>query len=267
MQRKQLPPIGFGTYDIFEPSEIVGAIDIGYRLIDTAEWYDNEDVVGQALSESPVDREEIVLESKVLPDNLAGKDVIRSTEESLDRLNVETIDIHYIHWPTNAYDPADTLAAFDQLVDENKIRHIGVSNFTPELLDEAMELTENPILANQVEMHPLLQQEELQSYAAQEDITLVGYAPLAQGKVFDVPEVTEVAEKHGANEAQVSLAWLMEKNVVPIPKASGDHIQDNYEALELDLDAEDIGCIDSIEDEVRVVHPDDEEKVDSNPWA
>jgi len=142
-----------------------------------------------------------------------------------------------------------------------------VSNFTPELLDEAMGLTENPILANQVEMHPLLQQEELQSYAAQHDITLVGYAPLAQGKVFDVPEVTKVAEKHGANEAQVSLAWLMERNVVPIPKASGNHIQNNYESLELDLDAEDIGRIDSIEDEVRVVHPDDEEKVDSNPWV
>lgn len=266
MPQAQLPALGYGTYDIFDPGELVNAIEVGYRLIDTAQWYENEDVVGQGIADSPLDRDEITVASKVVPANLAHDDVLETTADSLDRLGVDTIDVQYVHWPTNAYDPQTTLSAFDRLVDEGKIGNIGVSNFTPELLEEARELTENPILANQVEMHPLLQQDELVDYVADHGMVLVAYAPLAQGKVFDVPELTAIADEHDANEAQISLAWLMEKDVVPIPKASGDHIKNNYEALDIDLDEEDMRRIDGIEDEVRVVHPDDETRVDSIPW-
>jgi 2,5-diketo-D-gluconate reductase B len=142
-----------------------------------------------------------------------------------------------------------------------------VSNFTPELLDEAKAETDNAITANQIEIHPLLQQEELQTYATENDLTLVAYAPLAQGNVFDVPTIVDIAEKHGVSAAQVGLAWLVEKEVVPIPKATGDHILDNYGTLELEPDPEDITRIDSIEEEIRVVNPEDESRVDLTPWS
>ena len=160
-------------------------------------------------------------------------------------------------WPARAYDPEATLGAFDDLVDDGHIDRIGVSNFEPRHVEEAMDIADNPIFANQVECHPLLQQEELREHAAEHDYELVAYSPLARGKVFDVPELNDIAEKHDASEAQVSLAWLREKGVTAIPKATGtDHIEDNWESLGVDLDEDDVAKIDAIDREDRRVDPD-----------
>ncbi len=259
----ELPQIGLGTYKNTDPVEcaniVATALDLGYRHIDTAQGYDNEASVGDGIEQADVNRKDVFLATKVQTDMLAYDDVLASTEESLDKLGVDSIDLLYVHWPLNTYDAEETLSAFDEMRDEGKIEHVGLSNFTPEQLDEAHDILDAPIVAHQVEMHPLLQQEELQEYAREDDHWLVAYAPVARGEVADVDEIVAVAERHDATPYQVSLAWLAAKeNVVAIPKtADEDHLRDNFEARKLDLSEEDIATIDGIERDVRFIDPDE----------
>lgn len=263
---RPFPTLGFGTYRIEDPETCVEsvqrALDVGYRHIDTAQNYDNEEYVGDAIENSGVDREEIFLATKVATDNLAYDDVLASVEDSCDRLGVDTIDLLYIHWPTNTYDPEETLGAFDDLVANGTVEYVGLSNFRVDQLEEAARILEAPIFAHQVECHPLLQQEELRDVADDAGHRFVAYAPLARGEIGEIPEVSDVAANHGATAAQVSLAWLIRKGVYPIPKARGDHIDENYRALELSeqLSSADIEKIDSVEERERFIDP------DSAPW-
>ncbi|MFC6732753.1 aldo/keto reductase [Haladaptatus sp. DYSN1] len=255
-----IPALGLGTWKNTDFGACVGsvrhALDVGYRHIDTAQYYGNEEAVGEGIRTSTVPRKDIFLASKVWFDNLAYEDVIRTTKASLDRLRVESVDMMYVHWPADEYDPEETLAAFAALRDDGLVSHIGVSNFTPELLSEARETCDAPISANQVEMHPLLQQPELREYCARHDIALVAYSPLMHGDVEEIPQVREVAAKHETTPEQVTLAWLLEKGVVPIPKATGRaHIEQNWESQFLDLDAEDVALIDGIQQERRLGDP------------
>lgn len=259
----ELPNIGLGTYKNTDPEQCVDivstALEIGYHHVDTAQAYDNEPHVGDGIERADIDRDDVFLATKVWDDKLAYDDVLESANASLDRLGVESVDLLYVHWPRNTYDAEETLPAFDELHDDGKIDHVGLSNFTPEQLDEARDTLDAPIFAHQVEMHPLLQQEELHEYAREDDHWLVAYAPIARGEVTDVDEIQEVAEKHETTPHQVSLAWLAAKeNVVAIPKTSSeDHLQENFEAGELELDEEDIEAIDAIEHEERLIDPDD----------
>jgi 2,5-diketo-D-gluconate reductase B len=255
-----MPSLGLGTWQNTDPEEcanaVATALEMGYRHVDTAQAYDNEASVGEGLARADVPREDVFLATKVWIDELAYDDVLASTEESLDDLGVDYVDLLYIHWPAGEYDPADTLAAFDELSDEGLIERIGISNFEPEQVTEAVETADTPIFANQIECHPLLPQEKLRAHCADHDVDVVAYSPLARGEVFDVPEIQQVAEKHGVSEAQVSLAWLREKGVTPIPKATSEaHIRDNWASRTLDLDAEDVATIDGIDRRERQVDP------------
>jgi len=258
---KEIPELGLGTWQNSNPEEcsesVETALDMGYRHIDTAQAYSNEGDVGEGLSAADVDREDFFLASKVWINKLSAEKVKASTEESLDKLGVDSVDLMYVHWPSGDYRPEETLGAFRELVEEGRIDNIGISNFEPEQVDEAMEIAGEHIVANQVEMHPLLQQEEILEKCREHDIYLVAYSPLARGKVFEIPELRDIAEKHDVSPAQVSLAWLMQKdNVVVIPKAtSEEHIEDNYRALDLELDEEDIEKIDGLERRDRRVDP------------
>ncbi|WP_433625947.1 aldo/keto reductase [Halomicrococcus sp. NG-SE-24] len=260
--RVGIPKLGLGTWENTDPEacveSVAHALEIGYRHVDTAQAYDNEGHVGEGIAQAGVDREDVFLATKVWTSNLAHDDVLASTEESLDKLGVDSLDLLYVHWPAHEYDPEDTLSAFDELYDEGTIDHVGVSNFEPRHLDTARETLDAPLFANQVEMHPLLQQDELVEYAREHDLTLVAYSPLARGKVFEVDELSAIADKHGVSEAQVSLAWLAQKDdVVAIPKASSyDHIEDNFDALDLELDDEDVEAIENLDREERQVDPD-----------
>ncbi|ERJ07233.1 Aldehyde reductase protein [Halorhabdus tiamatea SARL4B] len=257
-----LPVPGLGTYSDANREQWVEtvrtALDVGYRHVDTAQGYDNEQYVGEGIATSSVDREDVFLATKVDPDNLARKDVRTSTTASLDRLGTEYLDLLYVHWPTHTYEASETLAALEQLHDDGAIRNIGLSNFTPALLDEAREVLDVPITAHQVECHPLLQQDRLREDAREHDHWLVAYSPLAQGEVFEEPKIQEIADKHGVSPAAVSLAWLDTKeNVVPIPKASSrEHLEANLAALKVSLDPEDVAAIDAIGREHRVIDPD-----------
>ncbi|SDN09538.1 2,5-diketo-D-gluconate reductase B [Halogranum gelatinilyticum] len=264
MTTLELPAIGYGTSgkeegDVWTDS-VAAALDAGYRHVDTAQMYENEAEVGAGIRQSSVDREDVILATKVHPDNLAADDAVRTANESLDRLGVEKVEMLYVHWPAKAYDAAETLSAFDELHDEGVMDYVCLSNFTPELLDEARSILDAPIAAHQVECHPLLPQDELRAYAKQHGHHLVGYSPLGRGEILDHPVLSDIASKHDVSTAQVCLAWAIEHDVVPIPKATGDHITDNLRASELQLDDEDLTAIDSIDERRRVIDP------DIGPW-
>jgi diketogulonate reductase-like aldo/keto reductase len=256
-----MPMLGLGTWQNTDYDQCVEsvrtALEMGYRHVDTAQIYRNEDAVGEGIASADVPREEVFLATKVWTSNLAREDVLRSTEESLDRLGTEYVDLLYIHWPAGEYEPSETLSAFDELHDQGKIRNVGVSNFEPHHLDRTQAVLDAPLFANQIEMHPFLPQSELRAYAAETDLELVAYSPLARGDVIGHETLGDIAAKHDASEPQVALAWLREKDVTAIPKATGiDHIRDNLESLTVDLDDEDVERIDAIEHTDRKIHPD-----------
>jgi len=256
-----MPMLGLGTWQNEDPGQcaesVRTALETGYRHVDTAQVYGNEAAVGEGIAAADVDRDEIFLATKVWISNLAYDDVISTTEESLEKLGVDYLDLLYVHWPARTYDPEETMAALDELHDDGTIERIGVSNFEPEHVDEARAHSDAPIFANQVECHPLLQQDELRAYAAETDLELVAYSPLARGQVLENDTVTSIAEDHGVSAAQVSLAWLREKDLTAIPKATSEaHIRDNWESLAVELTEEDVAAIDAIDATDRRVHPD-----------
>jgi len=262
-----MPMLGLGTYEMDDYGEcfqsVLTALEMGYRHVDTAQGYDNEEAVGDAIAASDVPREDVFVATKVTPDNLAYDHVIQSTEASLERLGLDYVDLLYVHWPTGEYEPQDTLEAFAELRDEGLVDEIGVSNFTVDLLEEAVDVAPEPIFADQVEMHPMLPQADLREFCDQEDVDveLVAYSPVARGDVDDVEALQDVAEKHDATPAQVALAWLREHGVTAIPKASSrDHLRENWLSLDVDLDEEDVAAIDEVGRTERLVDP------DAAPW-
>lgn len=247
--------IGTGSHQSADEcvESVAQALDVGYRHVDTAQSYGNERFVRAGIERSSVAREEVLVGTKVHSQNLGYDDVISETEASLERLGVETIDVLYVHWPAHTYDPDETLAAFDELHDRGVVRHVGVCNFTLELLAEAESALSAPLVANQVEYHPLFRQEELREFAAAHEIWLVAYAPLARGRVASVPLLQDIAWKYEATPAQVSIAWLLSKeNVAAIPGARGDHVDENWGALDLKLRDADLERIDKIDRRERL---------------
>ncbi|WP_372909699.1 aldo/keto reductase [Salinigranum sp.] len=256
-----MPVLGLGTWQNTDPEEcrtaVREALETGYRHVDTAQAYDNETAVGEGIAAADVPREDVFLATKVWTANLAFDDVLSTTRASLDRLGVDSLDLLYVHWPTGQYDPEETLAAFDELSDEGIVERVGVSNFGPQHLEEAVDVLDAPVFANQVELHPLLPQEELRTACAAHDVEVVAYSPLARGAVFDVPLLQELANDYDTSPAGVSLAWLRAKGVTAIPKATATaHIRDNWESLGVTLDDADVARIDALETRDRRVDPD-----------
>lgn len=259
MPELKLPKIGLGTWQL-KPKDCVNsvlkAIEVGYRFIDTAQMYRNEQAVGEAISQGTINRKELIIATKLAVWNLWA--IKSSTTTSLKKLKTDYVDILYIHWPIPLfYNPKKTFKAMSQLVDEGKVKYIAVSNFTPKLLDVALAASPKPIIANQVEHHPWLQQREMREYLRQHDMYLVAYSPLARGNIMQkTSELKQIADKHKCSEAQVSLAWIMQHGAVPIPKSTSEaHIRDNFESINLTLDTEDIALIDSIKIEKRIISP------------
>ena len=259
-QASGMPMLGLGTWqneDAEQCAESVRtALEAGYRHIDTAQAYENESAVGDGIAAADVDRDDIFLATKVWISNLSHDDVIETTEKSLNKLGVDSVDLLYVHWAAGEYEPEATLPAFDELVDRGLVDNVGVSNFEPHHVETAMDVLDAPVFANQVEVHPFLQQADLREHAAEQDYELVAYSPLARGEVFGHDVIEAIADDHDASEAQVSLAWLREKGVTAIPKATSEaHIRDNWESLGLSLDRADIERIDAIDRRTRTVHP------------
>lgn len=267
MVLSELPRIGLGTFsndDERWDRNVRDALHIGYRHIDTAEAYGNESAVGEGIQSSAVDRDDVFLATKTV--HFRTTTDIETIDDSItgcvDRLNVEYVDLLYVHWPGGVYEHETVLPIFEAARRDGRTRHVGVSNFTPSLIEEAFDVLDAPIVAHQVEMHPLLQQRELLAHAQENDYWIVAYSPLAKGRVFELPDLRDIAVKHDVTPASVSLAWLLSKeNVAVIPKASSvDHMRANLAAMDLDLDADDLDRIEGIEREERLVDP------DVGPW-
>lgn len=259
----EMPRLGQGTWPITDRNDCVrmvrAGLDAGYRHVDTAQMYDNEAHVGEAVEGSDVPREEVFLATKLVGSNLSYDRVLESAEESLDRLRTDSVDLLYVHFPRGDYDPEETLPAMDELVDRGLVNHIGLSNFTPAYLDEALDVLDHDLYAHQAEMHPLLHQRELRAYAREHGHRFVAHTPLARGEVFDVPLLAESAAEYGVSQAELSIAWLCSKeNVHPIPKSTNsDHLRANLAAATLDVDPPDLERIDSLHEwrQQRVNNP------------
>jgi 2,5-diketo-D-gluconate reductase B len=247
----QLPPVGLGTMGIGDPDVIETALDVGYRHLDTAKVYGNEDVVGEGVRGSDVPREDVTVATKLWIDDLAPEAVRAGTETALEKLGLDRVDLLYVHRPRGDYDPRLTPPALDDLRSEGLTGEVGLSNFEPAQLEVARDSLDAPIAAHQVEFHPHHWSEALLADAQEHDYPLVAYSPLIGGAAFDDPVLQDVAEAHDATPAAVSIAWVLaHDNVVTIPKASSRaHLVANWEARHLELTDDEVSRIDAIETE------------------
>lgn len=235
-----IPKLGLGTYRLRGDTcrrTVETALDLGYRHIDTAEYYENQSAIGDAIATTDVPREELFLTTKVWRTNLAHDAVLRSARESVEKLGVETVDLLLIHWPSRRVPVEETLSAMNQLQDEGLVRHVGVSNFSVEQLDDARGESTAPILTDQVRYHPYSERQSLLEYCIVNDVVLTAYSPLAKGRVTDDDTLQAIGERYDKTPAQVALRWLVQQeNVVAIPKASSrSHLEENLEIFDFSL--------------------------------
>lgn len=260
LQDEQIPALGFGTWQLEDENCVKGvktALEKGYRHIDTAQAYGNEKQVGKAIEESDVEREEIWLTTKLWRDNLNRENLKESVEESLEKLRTDYVDLLLIHWPFEQIDLKAVLQEMDELVDEGKVRNIGISNFLANQMDEAQEYSEHHLLTNQVEYHPFLSQDAILDKCREMDMMLTAYSPIARGDVIGNETLKEIGEKYGKSEVQVSLRWLIQQdNVAAIPKAtSEEHISQNLDIFDFELSEEEMERISELSRNDRKVDP------------
>jgi 2,5-diketo-D-gluconate reductase B len=234
-----LPVIGLGTWMLkgeAASAAVAAALEAGYRHVDTAIGYGNETEVGEGLRRSGVARDEIFLTSK-----------IRAAEASLNRLGIDQLDLLLIHWPSQALSAAETIRSLGRVKQRGLTRHIGVSNYTVRLLDESWAATEEPIVVNQCEHHPYLDQTALMAATARHGMAFVAYCPLGRSEVLDEPVVKDIAGRHGRSPAQIVLRWQVQKGCVAIPKSAHPaRIRQNLDIAGFELGAADIAAIDAL---------------------
>jgi diketogulonate reductase-like aldo/keto reductase len=245
----ELPAIGFGTYPLKGEeavTAIVSALQAGYRLIDTAVNYRNESEVGEAIRRSGVPRDELVVTSKIPGRHHRYDDAVASTKESLQRLGLDHLDLHLIHWPNP--DRGLYPQAWRALVDlqqQGLVRHVGVSNFTAEHLDRVIEDTGVTPAVNQIELHPYFPQEEMRQANADRGVRTEAWSPLGKRQApFGEPPVAQAAERHGVTPAQVILRWHVQLGSVPIPKsATPDRQRQNLDVFGFELSDDELAAI------------------------
>ncbi|WP_136709295.1 aldo/keto reductase [Agromyces sp. H66] len=248
----RIPAIGLGTYGLNEQAgvdAIVSGIADGYRLIDTAYNYGNEDVVGEAIKRCDVDRSDLVITTK-LPGRHHGFDeTLASLDESRHRLGLDWVDLYLIHWPNPRIDKyVDSWRAMIRLREKGLVRSIGVSNFTPDMLDRLERETSVVPVVNQVELHPYFPQEELRAYHDEHEIRTESWSPLAKRtELLQEPVITAIAAEHGVSPAQVVLRWHVELESVPIPKsAHAERRRENFDVFSFSLSGDEVEAISAL---------------------
>jgi 2,5-diketo-D-gluconate reductase B len=259
VQGVDVPSLGFGTFQLSGADcerGVEHALSVGYRHLDTAQAYGNEDRVGAALANSGVDRGEVFLTTKLWETSLPRERVAPGVDDSLRRLRTDYVDLLLIHWPSRETPTEETLAAMTEVREAGKARHIGLSNFPPSQVRAALDAA--TIFCDQVEYHPFLGQPALRQLVGEHDFLLTAYSPLARGRVAEDETLREIAGAHRATPAQVSLRWLVEQDhLAAIPKAtSPERIEENFGALELELSDEELRRIDGLERGERLINPD-----------
>lgn len=235
----EMPRIGFGTSQLGNCGEIVAtALKLGYRNVDTAWKYGTEEGVGAGIRLSGVPRKDIFLTTKVSHEYLRAADFARSVDESLKRLQVDYVDALLVHWPTIDNIPlAETMGALAKAKREGKARHIGVANFNIALIEEAMRLCPEPLAILQAEYHPYLDQSKVLAYCRSKELLFMAYCPLARGRMFNDPVLSEIARGKGKTIAQVALRWQIQQDIiVPIPRsANPDHMSASLDVFNFAL--------------------------------
>ncbi|QXC62916.1 aldo/keto reductase [Aquihabitans sp. G128] len=257
-----VPAIGYGTWELEGDDCFTGVLtglELGYRHIDTAQAYGNEELVGAAITASGIDRSEVFLTTKVWNEHLSAESVKASVGTSLSKLQTDYVDLLVLHWPLDEETWPARLGAMADLVEHGAVRHLGVSNFTPPQLERALDVA--PIFNVQVEHHPYLAQPGLLELAAKHDLLFTAYSPLARGEALHDPVITGIAEARDATPVQVVLRWLLDESehLAVIPKATGrEHAEDNLGAANVYLDEADREAIAALDRNERQVDP---------PWA
>jgi len=241
----EIPAIGFGTFEL-EPADaeamVERALEVGYRHIDTAQMYDNEEAVGRGIKNAGVAREDVFLTTKVWTDQYRDGDLQKSVENSLARLDTDYVDLLLLHWPNPEISLKETLGALNEVQERGLARNIGISNFTSALIEQAVETSGKPLVTNQVEYHPYLNQHTVLDKLAEHGMALTAYCPLARGEVFKDPTLERIGKAHGKNAGQVALRWLIQQdNVIAVPRSSNpDHVASNFEIFDFDLTEEEM---------------------------
>ncbi len=247
-----IPAIGLGTWTLkdAQAAELVsGALKAGYRHVDTAAMYENEEAVGAGMRASGVPRDQVFLTSKVWPTDIAEGDLQRSVEASLKRLETDYLDLALIHWPSKSVPLAESIKALNEVCDRGLARHIGVSNFPSALIEEAAALSQHPLACNQVEYHPFLNQDVVKAACQKHGMALVSYCPLARGSdLFELPEIAGPAQAYGRTPAQIVLRWhIQQEDVIAIPRSSNaERIRQNFQVFDFALSNEEMTAISAL---------------------
>src|ERR1700704_1089691 len=218
-----IPLIGLGTWELRGRTcarLVEQALRLGYRHIDTAQVYENEREVGDGLRASGVRRDEVFITTKVWTSHFAPHDLERSAKESLNKLRLSEVDLLLLHWPNPRVPLAETLGALAHVRELGMARHIGISNFTVALIEEAVEKRPAPLVCDQVEYHPYLDQTKLREACAQHELAIVAYSPIAKGRVRNDEILARIGRAQGKSAAQVCLRWLVQQQVAAIPRTS-----------------------------------------------
>ena len=255
---QQMPKLGYGTFRLTGDDCVKGveiAVETGYRHIDTARAYGNEAEVGEGIKNSGIDRDQLFITSKIGQDELEPSDIRSETEKSLKNLKTDYLNLMLIHWPSFKIPLEKSLDALFKLRGEGKIKAVGVSNFTIELVVKAAGLGE--IFTNQVEYHPFLNQQKLLDVTRKHNILLTAYSPIAKGKVNEEKVLQEIAEKYQKEPTQITLRWLIQQDkVAAIPKSAHEsRIKSNFDIFDFELNQEEMEKINALRSEHRIVDP------------
>jgi diketogulonate reductase-like aldo/keto reductase len=256
----KMPAIGYGTMEFpARPAELVAyAIEAGYRLIDTARKYGTEERVGEGIRASGIAREELWVTTKVTELDARETDFLRSAETSLKALQLDYVDLLLVHWPQPKVPFAETLGALAKAKRSGLTRHIGVSNFTLAMLDEAVRVCPEPLVTNQIEYHAYLPQDRMLAALKRHGMILTAYCPVARGKLLDDPVVGEIAKAHGKTHAQICLRWLIQQPMVAaVPRALEEaHIAENLDVFDFSLSEDEMRRISALRSRnVRIADP------------
>jgi 2,5-diketo-D-gluconate reductase B len=219
----RIPIVGLGTWELRGRTcarAVEQALRLGYRHIDTAEMYDNEREVGDGLRASGVKRDEVFITTKVWPSHFAPRELERAAKESVARLRVSEVDLLLLHWPSEHVPLSETMPALCKMKQIGLARHIGISNFTVALVEEAVQLASEPLVTNQIECHPYLDQSKVIAACGRRGLSITAYSPLARGRVSSDKMLKRIGQAHGKTAGQVALRWLVQRNIIVIPRTS-----------------------------------------------